>query len=142
MCLGSSPQAPQVVYSGPSDADIKANQQGLDTYKQQMEAQQASFQEQLQAQIDTANADYAKLEKDYEAELASAKAAAQKDLSAAVAAGAQAQTSAYKVSTQQSDPVNAQTTKAITDKKKPNNSLKITSGSTAASAGTGLNIGV
>ena len=58
MCLGQ-PQAPEVVYRGPSDADIAANQASLDQYQAQINEQQASFQAQLQEQIDSATAETA-----------------------------------------------------------------------------------
>ena len=156
MCFGggaSQPSAPEVKYVGPSAADIQRNEQQLATYQQQMADQQAAFQSQLQMQIDAANADYADLENTYANELKGAKSAAagalssaQKaaagDLASAAAGAALVQSGAYKVGTQQSEPVNAQQTKAIKDKKKPKSSLKINTGGTQASAGAGLNIGV
>jgi len=167
MCFGggaSQPQAPQVQYVGPSEADIRRNEEALATYQQQMQTQQSEFQKQLQSQIDAANADYSKLEQTYANELkgaqqtagnavsaansaatgalSNAQKAAAGDLSAAAAGAALVQSGAYKVGTTESDPVNAQETKAITDKKKPKGSLKINTGGTQASAGAGLNIGV
>lgn len=63
-------------------------------------------------------------------------------LNSAAAQGAMAQNNAYNVAVKQSEPVNAQETKAITDKKKPKSSLKISQNAVEAAAGTGLNIGV
>jgi len=167
MCFGggaSQPQAPQVQYVGPSEADIRRNEEALATFQTQIQDQNAAFQKQLQDQIDAANADYAKLEETFAdvlqgeqqaagnavtaansaatGALSDAQKAAAGDLSAAAAGAALVQSGAYKVGTTESDPVNAQETKAITDKKKPKSSLKINTGGTQASAGTGLNIGV
>lgn len=76
------------------------------------------------------------------AALSGAKEAAAGDLNAAAAQGAMAQNNAYSVAVKESDPVNAQETKAITDKKKPKSTLKISQNAVEAAAGTGLNIGV
>ena len=161
MCFGGgSAKAPEIKYVGPSEDDIQRNQQSLQTFTQQMNEQQAQFQAALQAQIDQANQEYTALEKQYAGEVEGAKQAgadaasaaqanrqaaantAAADLSSAAAAGAASQASAYKVGTTTSEPVNTQETKAITDKKKPKSSLKITQNAVEASAGTGLNIGV
>jgi Tfp pilus assembly protein FimV len=130
MC-GGRPSAPQVVYQGPSQADIEANQRALDQYKTQMADQQAAFQKQLQDQIDAANAESAKLQKQQEESTA-----------AAAAAAAAQQNGSYAVTASQSTPNNAQTTTAAAPKAKPKSSLKITSGAVASTAGSGLNIGV
>lgn len=66
---------------------------------------------------------------------------------AAAIAGAQTegllqQSGAYQVATVESEPVNAQTTAAITKKKKNKQSLKIGPLGTTAVPGAGLNIGV
>ena len=66
MC-GGSPQAPDIVYSGPSQSDINRNNQALAAYQGQMEQQQTAFQSQLQTQIDKANQETADLQKRYEA---------------------------------------------------------------------------
>ena len=169
MCFGggSQPKPPKVVYTGPSKADIKRNEEELALYQQQMTEQQEQFQAQLQAQIDRADQEYADLESQYGAQLSDAQAGAEAaqvaaqgaasdaegnllaaqeqaagDLNAAAAAGAMAQNSAYDVSVSQSEPVNAQETKAITDKKKPKSSLKISQNAVEAASGTGLNIGI
>jgi hypothetical protein len=128
MCF-AQPQAPNIVYQGPSDAEIEANRASLDQYRSQMGQQQADFQKQLQAQIDKANQDTENLQKQYEADAAAAAAAAQ-------------QTGSYAVTASQTAPVNAQTTAATTKKEKPKSTLKISTGGVAASAGSGLNIGV
>jgi len=71
-----------------------------------------------------------------------AQEAAAANLAAANAAGAMEAVNAYQVETVQSEPVNTQETAAVSKKKKPNKSLKISPNSQATSAGTGLNIGV
>ena len=132
MCFGGSPQAPEVVYRGPSDADIQRNRDSLNQYQTTMQKQQADFQAQLQSQIDKANQDTADLQKRYENEAA-----------AAAAASAAQQTSTYAISASQSEaPQTAQTTAAVVKKKKPDSNLKISMAGTPSAAGTGLNIGV
>ena len=132
MCFGGSPQAPQIVYQGPSQADLDAGQASLDLYKQQMTDQQSAFKSQLQAQIDKANQETTELRSKYASESAAASAAA-----------AAQQTGAYAATATQTEvPASAATTTAATKKEKPKNNLKIASAATPASAGTGLNIGV
>ncbi len=132
MCLGGSPQAPRVEYVGPSDDDIRRNEESLAQYQQQMTTQQNEFQTQLQTQIDSAAAETAELQADYAAETAAAAASSSAD-----------QAAAYITSAQQTEiPEGAQTTAAVTAKKKPKKNLKISTGGTMASAGSGLNIGV
>ena len=164
MCIGSSPKAPEVQYVGPSDADIRRSEQSLEQYRTQMSQQQQQFQDQLQTQIDAANAETAALQSQYEDDLASmndanaaanAKTAAgydaaNQDLAAgyasdtsSAAALAAAEMASYSTSAQQTEiPEGAQTTAANTDKKKPKKSLKISTAGTANQAGSGLNIGV
>ena len=133
MCLGSSqPQAPNIVYQGPSEADIAANQASLDQYRVQVGEQQAAFQSQLQTQIDQANKQTADLQQRYENEA-----------SAAAAASAAEQTGVYAVTASQSEaPQAAQTTVAKTKKKNPQTNLRISRAALPATEGAGLNIGV
>lgn len=132
MCFGGSPSAPEVVYRGPSEADIQRNRDALATYQGQMEKQQADFQSQLQMQIDQANQETADLQKRYENEAA-----------AAAAASAAQQTGAYAVTATQSEvPQAAQTTAATTKKKNPQTNLRISRAALPATEGAGLNIGV
>lgn len=145
MCFGGGPKAPEIKYEGPSEEDIRRNEEQLAQYQQQMSQQQTAFQEQLQAQIDAANTEYSALEQqlsDAQAAQEQAKQKAAADLAAAAASGVAQQGNAGLVTVQQSEPTNAQETKAIKDKKKPNSSLKIASNAIEATAGTGLNIGV
>lgn len=133
MCLGGSqPQAPTVVYRGPSEEDIARNRAALETYQGQMQKQQTDFQNQLKAQIDKANQETVDLQKRFENEAA-----------AAAAASAAQQASTYAVTaTQTESPQAATTTAATVKKKKPESNLSISRAALPASPGTGLNIGV
>lgn len=132
MCFGGSPSAPEVVYRGPSEADIQRNRDALTTYQRQMETQQADFRSQLQTQIDRANQETADLESRYENQAA-----------AAAAASAAQQTGAYAVTASQSEaPEAAQTTAAITRRRNPQTNLRISRAALPATEGAGLNIGV
>lgn len=133
MCFGGSqPQAPNIVYQGPSDADIAANQAALDQYRAQIGEQQMAFQTQLQSQIDQANQQTADLQKRYDNEAA-----------AAAASSAAQQTGAYAVTaTQTESPAAAQTTAATTKKKNPQTNLRISRAALPTTEGAGLNIGV
>lgn len=131
MCIGSAPQAPQIVYQGPSQADIDRNNAALETYRQQSMAQQQQFATALQAQIDEAN----QLAADQRQRLEQEQQAAMSEVAAQ-------QQGAYSVTATESEPVNAQLTTAAKPKEKRRSSLKIAPGATAASAGTGINIGV
>ena len=128
MCWGY--KAPDIVYTGPSEEDIAANQKSLDDFQQRITDQQSLFQEQLQAQIDQANQDTADLQERYANEAA-----------AAAAASAAQQTTAYATTVQQAElPDSAQTTAAKTKKKTTDKTLKIARAASPAMAGAGLNI--
>ena len=132
MCFGGGASAPEVKYVGPSDDDIRRNEESLAQYQQQMTIQQDQFQSQLQSQIDAANSETAELQADYAAEAAAAAAGSSAD-----------QAAAYTTSAQETEiPEGAQTTSAVTEKKKPKKNLKISTAGTASTAGSGLNIGV
>ena len=130
MCMGGA-KAPNIVYQGPSQEDIAANQAALDQYKSQMADQQNAFKTQLQQQIDAANKETADIKSKYDQEAAAASAAA-----------AAQQAGSYAVTATQSEASGAQTTAAVTKKEKPKSSLRISTGELASTAGTGLNIGV
>ena len=130
MCMGGA-KAPNIVYQGPSQEDIAANQAALDQYKSQMAEQQNAFKTQLQQQIDAANAETAAIKNKFDQEAAAASAAA-----------AAQQAGSYAVTATQSETSGAQTTAAVTKKEKPKSSLRISTGELASTAGTGLNIGV
>ena len=133
MCFGGGVKTPNIIYQGPSDEDLAANQKALDDYEARITQQQTDFDTQLQAQIDAANAETAAL-KD---RLAKESAAAQ----AAIAAQ---QTGAYAASAQmtEGEVEGSQTTAAVTKKKKEKSNLKINRAGLVASAGAGTNYGV
>ena len=85
MCFGGSPQAPQIVYQGPSAEDLAASQASVDLYKQQMTDQQSAFKTQLQAQIDKANQETTDLQSKYASDAAAAAAAFSESLRASSA---------------------------------------------------------
>jgi hypothetical protein len=130
MCFGGT-KAPQIVYSGPSAADIEAQNQQLQQYTQQSAAQQEQFAASLRQQIDQTNTQAEQQRQQLERERQSAAA----DMAAQQQAG-------YSVTTAEADPVLAQTTQSFAPKKKPQSSLKISAGSVESTAGSGLNIGV
>ena len=143
MCFGGGASAPKVKYVGPSDDDIKRNEESLAQYQQQVTTQQEDFQSQLQSQIDAANAETAELQADYAAETAAQRASDAAAAAAAAAGSSADQAAAYTTSAQQTEiPKGAQTTAAVTEKKKPKRNLKISTAGTASTAGSGLNIGV
>ena len=128
MCFGA--KSPNIVYQGPSQSDIDANQASLDLFQQQISDQQSQFQTQLQQQIDQANQDTADLQE----RLAN-------EATAAAAAAAAQQTEAYATTVQETEiPEGAQTTAARTKKKTGTRTLKIGKAAAPASAGAGLNI--
>ena len=158
MCLGGNqPQAPEIRYVGPSDEDIKRNEESLQRYQDQMALQAETFQTQLQAQIDQATADTADLRAEFDDQIAAAEASgadaitgATNDANAAAnartsAASASAQTQqVYALTAQSSEVENelAQTTTSIKDKKKKKPSLKISTAGVANQAGSGVNLGI
>ena len=160
MCLGGGgsinipePVAPEVKYIGPSEDDIARQQQGLADYQTQISQQQTDFENRLNEQIAAANQQTEDLRTRFagdlaaeEASSAASQAAAGRDAAAGVAAAGSAsaaqQVGAYSVATQESEAVAPQTTEAVTEKKKPKKSLKISTAGTASAAGSGLNIGV
>ena len=132
MCFFDSPQAPNIVYQGPSEDDIAANKAQLDAFEAASLRQQENFASALQVQIDEANAKAEQTRQRIEDE----RAASMANL------GAQ-QTSAYAISTKDITPEDAKVTKPIKKKKDERKStLKISTGSVAQKAGTGLNVGV
>tara|TARA_B100000459_G_scaffold134259_1_gene89827 strand:+ start:975 stop:1451 length:477 start_codon:yes stop_codon:yes gene_type:complete len=158
MCFGGSqPQEPTIQYVGPSESDIKRQEQALKTFEQQIQQQQADTASQIQQQIDAANARTAEIQSQYDSEVAvaqgdtsAAEAAAaaaaaealQAKQDAAAAAGASyTPIGAYGVTASVTETPSAQTTEKIKPKKKPKGSLKI-SPTAATVAGSGLNIGV
>jgi len=158
MCFGGSqPSAPKVEYIGPSEDDIRRNEESLAQFQASIAEQQALTAKSIQDQIDAANSRTAEIQKQYDAEVAkasgdtsAAQAAAQKaeddalkaKQEAAAAAGASyTPIGAYGVTASTTEAPDAQTTTASKAKKKPKSSLKI-SPTAAVGQGSGLNIGV
>jgi hypothetical protein len=128
MCF-SRPSPPQITYQGPSDADIKAQRQAMDAFMQQSQQQQSAMAAALQSQIESVNRQ------------AQQQAMALAQQQAAGTAPTQVQ-AVYGVDTTQATPTNAQVTEPITPRKPEEDSLRISPGSVAVPAGSGLNIGV
>tara|TARA_Y100001951_G_scaffold1090_1_gene714 strand:+ start:1089 stop:1487 length:399 start_codon:yes stop_codon:yes gene_type:complete len=132
MCFFDSPKAPDIVYQGPSEEDIAANKAQLEAFEAASLKQQEDFASALQVQIDEANTKAEQTRQRIEDERAASLANI----------GAQ-QTSAYAINTKDIKPENAKVTKPIKKKKDDRKStLKISTGSVAQKAGTGLNVGV
>ncbi len=131
MCFGA-PKAPKIVYEGPSQEDIDANNAALEKFRTDTEASNQAFMTQMQTQIDAANAEMAAMEEKFANEQAAAQAAA-----------AAMQTEAYATTASMTEiPEGAQTTETIKKKKLPKSTLKIARNALPSSGGTGLNIGV
>lgn len=131
MCFGA-PKAPEIVYQGPSQEDIDANNAALEKFRTDTEASNQAFMTQMQTQIDAANAEMAAMEEKFANEQAAAQAAA-----------AAMQTEAYATTASMTEiPEGAQTTETIKKKKLPKSTLKIARNALPSSGGTGLNIGV
>lgn len=164
MCFGgSAPKAPEIKYVGPSEDDIRRQEESLATFQQQIADQQAATAASIQKQIDAANKRTADIQAQYDEELAAAAAETSASEAAAAEAAKAAETAnataaeaakkaeaanatytpigAYGVTASQSEATTAQKTTAIKPKKKPKSTLKI-SPSAVAQAGSGLNIGV
>jgi|TARA_B100000085_G_scaffold108788_1_gene99239 uncharacterized protein YPO0396 len=131
MCFGA-PKAPEIVYQGPSQEDIDANNQALEDFKTQTAESNQAFMDNMQVQIDKANKEMEQLQSKFEAEQSAAQAAA-----------AAMQTEAYATTASMTEiPEGAQTTETIKKKKLPKSTLKIARNALPTSGGTGLNIGV
>ena len=131
MCFGA-PKAPEIVYKGPSQEDIDANNAALEKFRADSEASNQAFMTQMQTQIDKANQEMEQLQQKFEAEQTAAQAAA-----------AAMQTEAYATTASMTEiPEGAQTTETIKKKKLPKSTLKIARNALPSSGGTGLNIGV
>ena len=131
MCFGA-PKAPEIVYQGPSQEDIDANNQALEDFKTSTAESNQAFMDNMQVQIDKANKEMEQLQQKFEAEQTAAQAAA-----------AAMQTEAYATTASMTEiPEGAQTTETIKKKKLPKSTLKIARNALPSSGGTGLNIGV
>ena len=131
MCFGA-PKAPEIVYKGPSQEEIDANNAALDQFRADSEASNQAFMTQMQTQIDAANQEMEQLQQKFEAEQTAAQAAA-----------SAMQNEAYATTASMTEiPEGAQTTETIKKKKLPKSTLKIARNALPSSGGTGLNIGV
>ena len=131
MCFGA-PKAPEIVYKGPSQEEIDANNQALEDFRTETEKSNQAFMDNMQVQIDKANEEMEQLQQKFEAEQTAAQAAA-----------AAMQTEAYATTASMTEiPEGAQTTETIKKKKLPKSTLKIARNALPSSGGTGLNIGV
>ena len=131
MCFGGGAKQPEIKYVQPDQSAIRAGEQALAQYERETAMQQQAFQQNLQGEIDKANAATADLISDNAAEAAAASALAASEASAYTT-----------TATQGEIPEQAQTTKAVTEKKKPKKNLKISTAGTSNTAGSGINVGI
>ena len=133
MCLFKAPKAPNIVYQGPSAEDVAASNQALQDFKDTTAANTAAFQTSINDQITAAQDSTA----DLMASLADTQAASGDGVQNII------NDAPYAVVTEDNvTPEDAQTTAAISKKKKKPSTLKIATGGLSASAGTGVNYGV
>lgn len=130
MCFFQAPQAPQIVYQGPSKEDVEASKKSLEEFRTSMQQKMSDFNAGIQKQIDEANTKTADIRSQIDQQTATAQA------------GIAAQQNAYAVTTETAMPDDALVTEAVKPKDKNKSSLKIGSGTTELSQGAGLNIGV
>ena len=132
MCFGS-PKAPNIIYQGPSDEDVAASTAALEDFKTTTAANTAAFQTSINNQITAAQESTASLM----ASLADTKATSGAGVENII------NDAPYAVVTEDNvTPEDAQTTEAISKKKKKPSTLKISAGGLSASSGTGVNYGV
>lgn len=132
MCFGS-PKAPNIIYQGPSDEDVAASTAALEDFKTTTAANTAAFQTSINNQITAAQESTASLM----ASLADTKATSGAGVENII------NDAPYAVVTEDNvTPEDAQTTEAISKKKKKPSTLKISAGGLQASTGTGVNYGV
>lgn len=135
MCTASAPQtssSPTFEQALVNIMNIAQQNSAIESYKNQSAEQQRLMTQQLQQQIDWANAAMAQQQQELAAE--QARAAAQ----------GQTQQGSYAVETAKQAPsaAEAKTTAMVREKPNPRATLKIAPGSTANAAGAGLNIGM
>tara|TARA_R100001594_G_scaffold108650_1_gene143384 strand:+ start:97 stop:495 length:399 start_codon:yes stop_codon:yes gene_type:complete len=132
MCFGS-PKAPNIVYQGPSAEDVAASTAALEDFKTTTAANTKTFQDSINAQITAAQASTQSLMDQLADTQANSGAGVDNIINDAP----------YAVVTEDNvTPEDAQTTAAISKKKKKPSTLKIATGGLSASAGTGVNYGV
>ena len=166
MCLGQpQPQEPKVVYQGPSESQIAQQKAAMDSWTDSIRASNATFQANLQSQIDANNAAFKDLTNDYnklvaqagtsaDQAVANANAAAGEQVAGArgaasgVTAGAASdavaqQIGALTVTTSETPPEMAQTTESAAKvKKNKKKDLKINTAGIKSAAGSGVNLGI
>lgn len=150
MCFGGGPQQPQIVYTGPSEDDLRAGQESLDAFAKEIEEQNAAINSQIQSQIDAGNAAFGELQSEFDAKFADLEAYGAEQAAEAIAQGnAQAaaanatNNAAYSVNTAAETLKDPQTTKPIPDKRKEKKAnLKINTAGALAQAGAGINLGI
>ena len=132
MCGGGGSKEPEVKYVGPSEEDMRRQEEALARYQAQSQQQAADFTASLQNQMNQAQLQQQQFTQQYQA-----RATAAEERSEA------ATSSSYTASSQMTDqPTNAQTTTAATKKKPKNTGLKISGAGTASSAGSGTNLAI
>jgi len=133
MCLFKAPKAPEIVYQGPSAEDVAASNQALQDFQDTTAANTAAFQTSINEQITAAQASTQTLMDQLADTQANSGAGVENIINDAP----------YAVVTEDNvTPEDAQTTAAISKKKKKPSTLKIATGGLSASAGTGVNYGV
>lgn len=132
MCFGK-PKAPQIVYQGPSEADLSASTAALTTFRETSEANTAAFRESINNQITAATNSTQSLMD----QIASAQASSGEGVENIINDAPYAITTEDNVTAE-----DAQTTEKISKKKKRPSTLKISAGGLSASSGTGVNYGV
>jgi sRNA-binding protein len=133
MCAGRA-RAPQIVYQGPSQTQIDAQNQQMEMARRQAEEANQRMQSQLDQQIAAANA---------ETERVRASLAEQTTAMATEAAAVVAQAAPYATGTTYEAPAagSALTTEPMKPKKKAAAGLTIAPAGVTAAPGAGLNIG-
>ena len=132
MCFGS-PKQPNIVYQGPSQADIDASNAALDAFRTTTAANTKTFQDSINTQITAAQTSTQTLMDQLADTQANSGAGVENIVNDAP----------YAITTEDNvTPEDAQTTAKISKKKKKPSTLKISAGGLSASTGTGVNYGV
>jgi len=133
MCGGGGSREPEIKYVGPSEEDIKRQEDALAAYQEQAQAQQAQFSASLQEQMNNAQLQQQQFQQQYQSRANQQEAKSEAAVS-----------SSYTASAQMTDqPTNSQTTTAATKRKPKNTGLRISNAAGAASAaGSGPNLAI
>jgi len=133
MCLFKAPKAPEIVYQGPSQADIDSSNAALDAFRTTTAANTKTFQDSINTQITAAQTSTQTLMDQLADTQANSGAGVENIVNDAP----------YAITTEDNvTPEDAQTTAKISKKKKKPSTLKISAGGLSASTGTGVNYGV